>query len=124
MENKLHKIINGDPPYDFTEIPNEFLRNPEIKPETKIILSVLLSNEETKMSHFSSIKKFTGLSDKSIRLGLSELEKLGYLKRIKYQDKKSKKLEGSFLAITNTPHIFNINKAIQSINELGLEIIE
>jgi len=54
---KLPDAINCSISADFTQIPNEFLRNPNISAKAKTILCVLLSNKEGWQTHTTSLKQ-------------------------------------------------------------------
>ena len=118
----LPDAINCSITKDFTQIHNNLLRNPEISGKAKSILFLLISNREGWKSHIIAIKNNMKEGEEAIRSGLLELEKHGYLIRLRYRDKITKSWKGSFWAYTDLPHRFVIQNQFDYIEKSGLEI--
>lgn len=121
-EFQIHKLpdsINCSPVHNFTQIPNDLLRDPELSFKAKGLICCLLSNQDGWTSHMSQLEK---LSDKdgetSIRSGMSELEEQGYMLRMVYRDEK-KQVIGSFLAYTNSKWEFDLKPRLDKISSMG-----
>ena len=123
VEN-IPDAINCSLTKEFTQIPNELLRNPEISGKSKSLLCLLLSNKEGWKSYITSIKRMMKEGEDAIRSGVSELEEHGYLLRIKYRDKKTKVWRGSFWAYTDIPWKLDIENQKQIVEQSGFEIPE
>jgi hypothetical protein len=122
MNNPLPDAINCSITKEFTQIPNELLRNPEISGKAKALLCLLLSNKEGWKSCVSGIGKMMKEGADAINSGINELEEHGYLIRVRYRDKKTKTWKGSFWAYTDIPYSFDIQKNIDWVDSRGLEI--
>lgn len=118
---QLPDAVNCSIDSDFTQIPNNFIRNPKISADAKTILSILLSNKSGWKSHGTTLKQMMKEGRDAIQNGLSELEKFGYLKRIKYKSKQTKTWAGSFWAYTDVPFLFNTQNHIQHLRKCGFE---
>lgn len=119
----LADAINCSSQNNFTPAPNQLIRNPEISTKAKIILILLLSNREGWHSCISHLSKMMKEGKTSIQSGIQELEKNGYLLRIKYRNIKTKTWVGSFWAYTDIPWKFEIKNHLTSLQEKGLEIL-
>lgn len=119
----LSDAINCSSQSNFTQIPNELLRNPKISAKAKIILCILLSNKNGWHSCNVTLLKMLKEGKDSLQSGLQELEKNNYLLRIRYRDKKTKMLKGSFWAYTDAPNDFKIKNHEYILAKKGLEII-
>ena len=117
----LPDAINCSLTRDFTQVPTNLLRNPNITSKAKAILCLLLSNKEGWKSHLSTIRGMMKEGTDAIQSGLQELEKHGYLTRIKYRSKKTKIWKGSFWAYTDIPKQFNITEQLKILENKGLE---
>jgi hypothetical protein len=122
MNSNIPDAINCSITKEFTQIPNELLRNPEISGKAKALLCLLLSNKEGWKSCISGISKMMKEGSDAINSGINELEEYGYLIRVRYRDKKTKTWKGSFWAYTDIPYSFNIQKNIDWVDSRGLEI--
>lgn len=122
-ELKLPDAINCSISKDFTQIPNDVLRNVNISAKAKALLCLLLSNKNGWFSHFTSIQGFMKEGDCAIQSGLQELEYLGYLLRIKYRNKKTKAWKGSFWAYTDIPQKFDLQEHTNILLKGGMELI-
>lgn len=112
---KIPDIICHSTQNEYTQIPNDLIRNPNISAKAKAILCLLLSNKEGWHSYMESIQQMMQEGEHAIRTGLAELEKFRYLIRVKYRDKKKKKIRGSFWVYTDKPGVF---KGLKNTNEL------
>jgi hypothetical protein len=130
MQRGLNKIdnlpdaINCGIQENFTQIPNDLLKNPNISSKAKILLSILLSNRYGWKSCIESLSSMVKEKKDSISASLHELEKFGYLIRIRYRNKYNKKWIGSFWAYTNDPFKFNYENQIKLLEHQNLEAIE
>lgn len=98
--------------YEFTQVPNHLLRNPELSAKAKIILCVLLSNKKGWKTYATTIKDFLKEGTDAVNSGIKELETQGYLLRCKIRHEKTKIVVGSFWAYTDTPLQFNIRHQV------------
>jgi hypothetical protein len=120
---KVPDAINCGISKGFTQIPNEFLRNPKISAKAKTILCILLSNQEGWESHSSTLSIMMKEGKEAIQTGLSELKSLGYLKHYRYRNKISKKIEGVFWAYTDIPNKFDLDAHTSYLEKNYLEIV-
>lgn len=107
---------------NFTQIPNDLLRNPEMSAKAKVILCILLSNKEGWHSYISKLQSLMKEKRDSIYVGIQELEEYNYLRRCAYRDIITKQWKGMFLAYTDIRGEFNIEDNINYLKELGLEL--
>jgi hypothetical protein len=114
--------INFSPETNYTQIPNEMLRNPELSCKAKTVLCLLLSNKNGWHSSVESLKKMMKEGADSIRFGISELEEQGYLKVVRYRDKITKREKGSLWAYSNKPETFDSTQCNLLLNSYGCEI--
>ena len=119
---RLPDAINASPISDFTMVPNDILRNPEIGATAKMILCILLSNADGWYSYKNTIMGMMKEGEHAITSGLKELERFNYLRRIKYRDKFTKQWRGSFWAYTIIPGEFNISHNIELMERKKLEM--
>jgi hypothetical protein len=119
---RLPDAVNASPISDFTMVPNDILRNPEIGATAKMILCILLSNTDGWYSYKKTIMQMTKEGEHAITTGLKELECFDYLRRIKYRDKFTKQWRGSFWAYTTIPGEFNISHNIELMERKELEM--
>jgi hypothetical protein len=127
METKRNKVvipdaINKSVSKNYTSIPNELLRNPEISSKAKIVLSILLSNKEGWTSYICIIQSSMKEGETSIANGIKELQDAGYLMKIRYRDSKTKQVKGSFWAYTDVA--FNFGSMADTINILEKQGLE
>jgi hypothetical protein len=124
MERKKLRIpdaINCSKPNEFTLIPNDLIRNPNISGRSKALLCLLLSNSNGWYSYITVIETMMQEGKTAIRSSLVELENLGYLKRIRYRNKHTKILSGSFWAYTDTPFRFDYENHLNLLETSGFE---
>jgi hypothetical protein len=114
--------INCSVTKEFTQIPNELLRNPAITGKSKALLCLLLSNREGWKTHIITIKKMMLEGEEAIRTGLEELEEHGYLVRLKYREIETKVRRGSIWAYTDIPNNFNLETHLSVLQDLGFEL--
>lgn len=116
--------INASPEGNYTQIPNDLIRNPKISAKAKIILSILLSNRQGWKSHVKVIVSMMKEGRDAVQNGLKELEELGYLKRLKYREKESKRLRGWIWLYTDRAEGFDLKGVEESIVFSGFELIK
>jgi hypothetical protein len=118
----LPDSINCGTVKNFTTIPNELLRNPNLSLKAKGILCLLLSNKDGWSTFLPTLQRFSIEGESAIRSGIQELEESKYLLRIRYRDKKTKIWKGSFWAYTDTPGKFLIQSHLNILEKHNLEI--
>lgn len=99
--------INCKPDSDFTLIPNNLLRDPEISAKAKTIQSLLLSNKKGWKSTVNSLSQFMIEGRDAILKALHELEEKGYLLRLTIRKKTPNKIAGKVWIYTDSPFHFN-----------------
>jgi hypothetical protein len=122
--NKLFQLpdaVNASISKNFTQIPNDLLRNPEISGKAKAILCILLSNKEGWTTYITNLQKMMKEGLDAIRSGVSELEEFGYLIRVRYRDKTTKKWVGSFWCYTDIPGSFDISRQQKLLEKQNCE---
>ncbi len=120
---RLPDAIQLSPKTEFTQIRNTILRDQNTSFKAKGLLCLLLSNESGKWASYQqTIQKFGKEGAEAIRSGLKELEKAGFLLRLHYVDKETKRRRGSFWAYTDYPGQFEIEGQLQFLEENDLEI--
>ena len=117
----LPDAINCSLTKNFTQVPTTLLRNPNISSKAKSILCLLLSNKGGWRSHLSTIQTMMKEKRDALQSGLRELEEHGYLIRLQYRNKETKKWSGSFWAYTDLPDEFDIKDQLDSLRNKGLE---
>lgn len=90
---------------DFTIIPNEVLRNKEIKSSTKNILLTMFSLPPDWDFSIAGISKVVYEGKETVQKALVELEKIGYITR-----KRERKEGGTFGAMIYTIHQFPVSE--------------
>ncbi len=119
--NRMPDAINQSVTSEFTQVPNDLLRDPSLSFKAKGMLCLLLSNKEGWYSYINTIKQMTLEGEDAIRSGISELEEAGYLVRIQYRDKQTKIRRGSFWAYTDIPGYFKFEKTLKMLDSRGME---
>ncbi len=129
-KNTAHKvripdIINRPELEHFTQIPNAMLRNPSLSAKAKGLLCLLLSNTEGWYSYMTTIRSMMKDGEDAIRSGLQELENAGYLLKMRYRNKTSKRLQGTLWIYTNSAGEFAIaEKWLRVLEENNLEFVD
>jgi len=118
----LPDAINCTTSSEFTQIPNKMLRSPELSAKAKGILCLLLSNKKGWCSYVKVIEQMMTDGRESIQSGLSELEEIGYLIRLHYREKNTKKYRGVMWCYTDNPNEFDMEEAERLLEEGGFEI--
>ena len=108
---------------NFTQIPNQLLRNNSISGKAKSILCLLLSNKDGWYTYFTTIKSMMKEKEGALYSGVKELEGHNYLMRIKYRDKRTKRYAGVLWAYTDIPGNFNLSDNLKDIENAGYEPI-
>jgi len=127
-ENACKKVAIPDLVYkgvrqgNFTLIPNDILRNPNISSKAKVLLFIGLSNRDGWKSHKTTICSMMKEGENAIDSAMKELQQFGLMKKIRYRDKKTKRIKGSFWICTDTPGKFNLEKYSQFLEENGWEV--
>ena len=120
---RIPDAINTSIGKNFTQIPNDLLRNPCISGKAKTIFCLLhmLSNQEEHTNYITFLKQAMKEGKEAIRSGLKELEQNGHLICIHYRDKKTKIRIGSFWIYTDFPGNFDLKDSLDFLEEQGLE---
>jgi len=118
---KIPDCCNASLTRNFTQVPTQMLRNPEISCKAKIVLCLLLSNKKGWKTYIESLAKMLKEGESTIKRAVKELEKNGYLIRIHCRDIKTKIWSGSFWAYTDIPHNFDLEETLNLLNEAQLE---
>lgn len=126
MERTNSKQLLPDAVYagtqgEFTQIPNEIIRNPKLSCKAKGVLNILLSNREGWRSYVKTIEGMMKETIITINTALKELELFGYLLRIRYRNKTTKVWRGSFWAYTDKPFVFDIQEHFATLDKQELE---
>lgn len=120
---RLPDAIRMSPETGFTQVSNQVLRDPNISFKAKGLLCLLLSNESGKWTSYQEcIENMSAEGAGAIRSGLKELETAGYLLRIHYVDRATKRRKGSFWAYTDFPDQFEIDSHLEFLNDNNLEV--
>ena len=118
---KIPDAINSSVTENFTQVPNELLRNPDLSFKAKGILCLLLSNRKGWRSYLETLTQMSKEGIPSIKSGIKELEKANYLMRVQYREKETKIRRGSFWAYTDIPGNFNMEHTLHKLEKAGLE---
>ena len=128
-ENEKKKITIPDLVYkgvrqgNFTLIPNDILRNPNISSKAKVLLFIGLSNRDGWKSHKTTICSMMKEGENAIDSAIKELQQFGLMKKIRYRDQQTKQIKGSFWMYTDTPYVFSsFNDILEILGEVGMEI--
>lgn len=119
---RIPDAINCSQTGNFTQVPNDLLRNPNISGKAKALLCLLLSNKQGWTSYVETLKTMMKEGKNAINAGLNELVDHGYLFRVRYRCKETKKWEGSVWAYTDTPHQFELNAVITQLSAKDMEL--
>ena len=108
---------------NFTLIPNDILRNPNISSKAKVLLFIGLSNQDGWKSHKTTICSMMKEGENAIDSAIKELQQFGLMKKIRYRDQQTKQVKGSFWMYTDTPYVFSsLNDILEILGEVGMEI--
>lgn len=119
----LFDARNCSPENNYTQIPNDLLRNPELSLKAKGLLCLLLSNRYGWETHLETLMKLTNEKEFSLRAGIKELEDAEYLIRPRIRCKKTKKWIGSIWAYTSVQGVFSIDQHRETLESQDLEIV-
>ncbi len=129
IENEKKKVTIPDLVYkgvrqgNFTLIPNDILRNPNISSKAKVLLFIGLSNQDGWKSHKTTICSMMKEGENAIDSSIKELQRFGLMKKIRYRDQQTKQVKGSFWMYTDTPYVFSsLNDILEILAEVGMEI--
>lgn len=116
-------IYSGHIKQEYTQIPNELLKDSTLSAKAKIILCILLSNQKGWKSYVTVLQTYLKEGKESIDNGLRELEQHGYLLRCIVRIEKTKVRIGSFWAYTDIPLRFDIRAQIIELCDKNLETL-
>lgn len=115
--------VNKSTSKNFTILPNEILKSPEISAKAKIVLAIGLSNKDGWFSYQSTVQSMMKEGENAVTNAFKELQKLGYMKKVRYRDKQTKQVKGSFKMYTDTPYKFtSIDDIAEELAEVGMEM--
>jgi hypothetical protein len=117
------RLNNWSRESNFTQIPNDILRNPELSSKAKIVLCLFLSNRKGWVTHISSLGQYLKEGESAIKSALSELKSNGYYIKLVYRNKISKKIVGTACGFTDTPWEFNVYDTVKSLSKNGFELV-
>jgi hypothetical protein len=106
---------------DYTMVPNDVLRNPNLSEKAKGLLAHLLSNREGWHSYMETLIAQSKDGESAIRSGLNELETENYLLRITYRDITTKIIQGTLWAYTDDRTALNPETFAEELHEYGME---
>ncbi|MGI5927699.1 MAG: hypothetical protein ACOX8A_11080 [Thermacetogeniaceae bacterium] len=108
---------------NFTIIPNDILRDPNISSKAKVLLFIGLSNQDGWKSHKTTICSMMKEGENAIDSAIKELQRFGLMKKVRYRDQQTKQVKGSFWMYTDTPYVFSsLNDVSEILGEVGMEI--
>lgn len=120
---RLPDAINACPEQEpYTRIRNSTLRAEGISFKATGILAVLLSNSDGWYSFSARLERMKKDGKDAVRSGIVELEEAGYLMRVRFRDKSTKRWIGSFWAYTDSPGKFDISLHEAKLESRGWEI--
>ncbi len=120
---RIPDAVSARPYSGYTCVRNDFLRDPRLSFKAKGILTTLLSNRSGKwISYLKTLQNLGTEGLDAINSGIKELEKFGYLIRVHYVDKETKRRRGSFWAYTDTVGHFEMEQQMDVLEENGMEI--
>ncbi len=129
IENEKKKITIPDLVYkgvrqgNFTLIPNDLLRNPNLSSKAKVLLFIGLSNQDGWKSHKTTISSMMKEGENAIDSAIKELQQFGLMKKMRYRDQQTKQVKGSFWMYTDTPYVFSsFDDILEILDEVGMEI--
>lgn len=122
--NVHYDIINRSCSRNFTQIPNDIIRNPELTSKAKTVLCILLSNREGWKSYIVSLCGMMKEGQTSIKNALKELEKFGFLIRIQYRRIDNGRMKGYVWFYTDQPYQFyNLKGFSKEFRKSGFELV-
>lgn len=102
---------------DFTIIPNEILRNKEMKSSTKNILLTMMGLPPEWDFSIAGISACVYEGRETVQKALVELEKLGYITR-----KRERKENGTFGAMIYTIHQFPVSESENTYKNISFTL--
>lgn len=122
-DKKIPDAIMARPEANYTMVRNKMLRDVNLSPKAKGILCQLLANESGKWkSYMKTLETMNNCGIDCIKGAIKELEKNGYLLRISYVDKVTKRKKGSFWAYTDVPNNFTLEESLAVLEKNNLEL--
>lgn len=120
---RIPDAVNCSVSKNFTQIPNEMLRNPEISGKAKALLCILLSNKDGWTTYIRALSGLMKEGEVAIRSAIDELEAFGYLMRVKYRCEKTKAWRGSFWVYSDVPYHWDMGQQQELLKSKGLECV-
>lgn len=122
--NHMPDAINRSVTKEFTQVPNEVIRSPEMSAKAVKILCILLSNKEGWTSYRKTIQGMMKEGENAIDNAIRELQKFGYLKKIRIRDKETKLVTGSIWMYTDTANQFSsLQDYAKAFERYGMEMM-
>lgn len=120
---KLPDIVCTHSGSNFTVINNSILRNPNLSLKAKGLLSLLLSNRDGWTTYMTTLRKMNEDGEGSIRNGIIELKKKGYVLSLVIRSKEGDgRVLKSVMAITDTPGEFDLENFINETEQKGCRV--
>jgi len=121
---RIPDAINKSITKNFTQVPNNILRNPELSAKAKTILFILLSNKEGWVTYQTTLQSMMKEGETAIANGVAELRQAGCLMKLRYRDIQTKQIKGAFWAYTDIPYEFDsMQDTIEILADKGLELL-
>ena len=79
-------ILRKQKTENFTTVNNNFINDPNLKPDGKVFLLFMLSKPDDWKFNFINFQKSLGIGQKAVRSLVNKLEQLRYLKREQIRD--------------------------------------
>ena len=86
---------------NFTQVPNQIIRDERLSFKSKGLYAHLTSKPDNWTFYIDEMVKSSKDGKSSVQSGLKELEKYGYLRRVKYKDDKGKFVGWDYLIRIN-----------------------
>lgn len=110
---------------DFTMVPNSVIRNPNLSMKAFRILCIIMSNKKGWKNYKKVIVRLVPEGITTVETAIKELEELNFLKRLRYRDKITKRLAGSFwVASFNQQPIKNYDEIYERLESHGYELTQ
>ena len=124
MNRKPPLYLNCSPDKEFTQIPNELIRNKNISSVSFKVLSVLLSYRNGWNGGKAGLSKYMKEGRDSLTRAISALEESGYVLRLSYHHLTTKKIAGMVWAYSNIPDGFDIDAIKANLEQYGYGVNE
>ena len=122
-QQRIPDAINKSLTSNFTQVPNDILRSPNLSAKAKTILFILLSNQYGWTTYQTTLQKMMKEGATAIANGVAELQRAGCLMKLRYRDIQTKQVKGALWAYTDMPYQFgSMEDTNQMLRKNGLEL--